>query len=105
MERTNSVASTVYSDSENVTTGEEYDEPSKKKVANLSALEEELNMLLKTPENERTRKQSRRIDNLRTSMKALGKQVLPKANWGGKSKRSKSKKLRTTRRARRGARR
>jgi flagellar hook-length control protein FliK len=95
MQRTTSNASTVYSDSENVTTGEEFDEPEKKKVANLSALEEELTLLSKTPEDKRTRKQIRRIDNIRSTMKALGKQLLPKANWGGKRK---TKKRRHTRR-------
>ena len=80
-----------------VTTGEEFDSTNKKKTATLSASEEEMNMLLRIPENERTRKQSRRIDNLRSTMKALGKQILPKANWGGKRKTKK----RHTRRMRR----
>ena len=96
MQRTTSNASTVYSESENVTTGEELDESGKKKMASLSALEEELSLLSKTPQDKLTRKQSRRIDNIRSTMKSLGKQVLPKANWGGKRR-----KRRTTRRARR----
>ena len=80
-----------------VTTGEEFDSTNKKKVATLSAAEEELSMLLKIPEAERTRKQTRRIENLRSTMKALGKQILPKANWGGKSRRMKRKRRATRR--------
>lgn len=99
MESQDSTA-TGYSSAQSVTTGDLFDEANKKKVANLSALEEELNLLLKVPEDKRTRKQSRRIENLQASMKAVGKQVLPKANWGGKSRRTK-RKHRVTRRIRR----
>ena len=98
MESQDSTA-TGYSSAQSVTTGDLFDETNKKMVANLSALEEELNLLLKVPEDKRTRKQSRRIENLQASMKAVGKQVLPKANWGGKSRRMKGKgKRRVTRR-------
>jgi len=96
MESQDSTA-TGYSSAQSVTTGDLFDETNKKKVANLSALEEELNLLLKVPEDKRTRKQSRRIENLQASMKAVGKQVLPKANWGGKSRRIKRKRRATRR--------
>ena len=93
-----SFASTDYSDAEFVTDNEDLGDENKKKMAKMTALQEELSNLTQIPEKERGPAQKRRIKALELSIKSLEKQIMPRAKWGGKSRRSKGKKRRHTRR-------
>jgi hypothetical protein len=98
MDRTTSLASTDYSDAEFITDAENISDENKKKMAKMTALQEELANLTQIPEKDRAPAQRRRIKALELSIKAIEKQIMPKATWGGKSRRTKKKRRQTRRR-------
>jgi hypothetical protein len=87
MDRTTSLASTDYSDAEFIIGSEDLGDENKKKMAKMTALQEELANLTQIPEKDRAPAQRRRIKALELSIKAIEKQIMPKATWGGKKAR------------------
>lgn len=92
MDRTTSLASTDYSDAEFIIGSEDIGDENKKKMAKMTALQEELANLTQIPEKVRAPAQRRRIKALELSIKAIEKQIMPKATWGGKSRRTRRRK-------------